>query len=195
MLGVLDKAILRLGDNSTVNFERTVIFLTSNLGALEMSRETQPEFGFRGMVPVDTAAVTRKLETIALNAAKRKFSPEFLNRIDVVSTYRMLDSRALAEILDLQIADLQRHIIQRLGPRGFRMDLSTGTREFLLRKGISRQYGARELKRTLHRNLTQPLAALLARGEIEPGGTVRVEVNKRGDALALRPDGRALKSA
>jgi ATP-dependent Clp protease ATP-binding subunit ClpA len=107
----------------------------------------------------------------------------------------MLDSDALAEILDQQIADLQRHIINRLGPRAFRVDLSAGTREFLLRKGTSREYGARELKRTLHRSLTQPLAGLVARGEIEPGGTVRIEVNKRGDSLALRSYGRELKSA
>jgi ATP-dependent Clp protease ATP-binding subunit ClpA len=195
LLGILDKATLRLGDNSTVNFERAVIFLTSNLGAGEMSREMHPDFGFRGMVPVNSAAVARKLEAISTNAAKRKFSPEFLNRIDVVSTYRMLDSDALAEILDQQIADLQRHIINRLGPRAFRVDLSAGTREFLLRKGTSREYGARELKRTLHRSLTQPLAGLVARGEIEPGGTVRIEVNKRGDSLALRSYGRELKSA
>lgn len=186
LLGILDKAVLRLGDNTTVNFERTLIFLTSNLGAGEMTRELHPDFGFRGMVPVDTTAANRKLESIAVAAAKRKFSPEFLNRVDVISTYRPLSQEALGVILDLQLSELQEHIDERLGERAFAVDLTPETREFLLRKGTSREYGARELKRTLHRSLTQPLASMVARGEIEPGGRIRVEVNKKSNSLALK---------
>ena len=186
LLGVLDKAILRLGDNTSVNLERTLIFLTSNLGAGEMRRELHPDFGFGGVAPADPAIAHRKIDRIAVAAAKRKFSPEFINRIDAISTYRPLGAAAVAEILELQLADLQRHIDSRLGARAFELDVSEETRAFLLRKGVSPEYGARELKRTLYRAVTQPLAAMITRGEVEPGGRVRVEWDKKEDSLLLK---------
>ncbi len=185
LLGILDKAILRLGDNTTVSFERTLIFMTSNVGAREMDREMNVRFGFRGMVPVEKGGSERRLEKIAVAAAKRRFSPEFLNRIDAMSTYRALTAEALANILDLQFIALQRHLDARLGARTFGIQMSQESKALLLRKGTSLEYGARELKRTMHRCLTQPLAAMLAAGEIEPGAKVRVVMNKNDDSLAL----------
>jgi len=185
LLGVLDKAALRLGDNTTVNFERSLIFLTSNLGSRDMLRAIQPDFGFQAAGPMALPGLPKKLQGIGLAAVKRKFSPEFVNRIDVVVTYQPLDAGALEEILEQQLAQLQEHIINRLGPRGFRLALTAESRRLLLRLGTSPQYGARELKRTLHRHLTQQLAALLAAGEIEPGSDVRVDINEDGDGLAI----------
>ena len=96
LLGVLDKAVLRLGDNTTVNFERTMIFLTSNLGAEAMRKELAPDFGFEAVVCGAEAATgpasRRRLEAIGMNAVKRKFSPEFVNRIDAVITYHPLEA-------------------------------------------------------------------------------------------------------
>ena len=186
LLGVLDKAILRLGDNTTVNFEKTLIFLTSNLGAQSMKKEISPDFGFEALVPRERANLTDKLQQIGLAAVRRKFSPEFVNRIDAVVTYQPLCATALTAILEQQLVDLQRHIINRLGPRAFGLDINRATRQFLLRKGTSQEYGARELKRTLHRNLTQPLAALVASGQIPPGCLVRVEVGDDKEHLVLR---------
>ncbi|HLJ45727.1 MAG TPA: AAA family ATPase [Bryobacteraceae bacterium] len=177
LLGVLDKATLRLGDNSVVNFEKSVIFLTSNLGARSMERVLRPNFGFETLVPRDVKDGGPKIESIALKAVRRRFSPEFVNRIDAVVTYQPLTAESLALILDQQLRDLQEHIIARLGDRSFHLEVPTRTRRFLLKRGASIEYGARELKRTIHRELLQPLARMVANHEIHPGETVRVETN------------------
>jgi ATP-dependent Clp protease ATP-binding subunit ClpA len=185
LLSVLDKATLRLGDNTTVNFERTMIFLTSNLGTQAMRKEIRPDFGFESLLPPQRRDVARKLESIGKNAVRRKFSPEFVNRIDAVITYLPLDNTSLAAIVDQQIADLERHIQVRLMDRAFELEVSDEARRFLLEKGTSEEYGARELKRTILRKLTQPLAAMLTEGLIEPGDVVRAELSGDGEWLSL----------
>jgi ATP-dependent Clp protease ATP-binding subunit ClpA len=178
LLGVLDKATLRMGDNTTVNFERTLIFMTSNIGTRELRKEIGPDFGFEAMTPAPSAAALEKsggkLDRIGAGAVRRKFPPEFVNRIDAVITYRPLGADELVQILDQQLAALERHIDKRLGDRAFSIDVDESARKFLLAKGTSIEYGARELKRTILRSLTQPLAALIANDEIEPGALVYV---------------------
>jgi len=187
LLGVLDRATLRLGDNTSVNFENSLIFLTSNLGAREMMKELHPEFGFEAAVArTDRSDVFNKLESIALGSVRRKFSPEFVNRIDAVITYQPLDHESLATILDQQITELQRHVNTRLGDRYFNIEVPFESRQFLLRKGTSPEYGARELKRTIHRHLTQPLATKVASGQIEPGARVRIEPAEDKESLVIR---------
>src|SRR6266704_1999589 len=185
LLGLLDKALLRLGDNTTVNFEKSLIFFTSNLGAREMMREMHPGIGFHTHSPRDRADLTGKLESIALAAVRTRFSPEFVNRIDAVVTYQPLDTEALGTILDQHIDELQRHVNSRLGERCFTLEVSPECRQFLLRKGTSDEYGARELKRTLHRQLTQPLATLVARGQVEPGAHVHVDLRDDQESLNI----------
>jgi ATP-dependent Clp protease ATP-binding subunit ClpA len=180
LLGVLDKALLRLGDNTSVNFERSMIFLTSNLGAGAMRKELIPDFGFRIAVP---GVHARKLDGIGLSAVKRRFSPEFVNRIDVVITYRPLDAEALEAILDQQLAALDHHVRDRLDDRMFEIEVEPAARQFLLEKGTSAEYGARELKRTILRYLTQPLAGLVERGAVDGGGLVRVDYTPGDSAL------------
>jgi len=184
LLGVLDKAVLRLGDNTQVNFERTLIFMTSNLGASAMRREMNPDFGFATLVPAERRGLAKKLEGIGMGAVRRKFSPEFVNRIDAMLTYQPLKPEALRKILDQHIEELERHIEKRLMDRAFEVEVGKAAREFLLAKGTSNEFGARELKRTILRQLTQPLAAMVANGEIEPGATVRVEVVEGGLRMA-----------
>jgi ATP-dependent Clp protease ATP-binding subunit ClpA len=185
LLGVLDKAVLRLGDNTTVNFERTLIFLTSNLGARQMSKEIHPDFGFEALVPQRRAGLDKKLGSIGMSAVRRKFSPEFVNRIDAVITYQPLDQASLETIVNQQIADLERHIENRLADRTFELEVGKAARQLLLRLGTSDEYGARELKRTILRQLTQPLAAMVANGTIEPGSVVHAEPAQDGERLAL----------
>src|SRR5262245_2395455 len=186
LLGVLDKGLLRLGDNSTVNFEKSLVFLTSNLGAREMMREINPEFGFQSVKAGERADLTNKLQSIALVAVRKRFSPEFVNRIDCVITYQPLTAESLSAILDQQIVDLQNHVNTRLGARSFTLDVPFETRQFLLRKGTSAEYGARELNRTIHRYLTQPLATLVATNQVNAGARVRVDVNEAEDKLNMR---------
>jgi ATP-dependent Clp protease ATP-binding subunit ClpA len=186
LLGVLDKATLRLGDNTVVNFEKTMIFLTSNLGARAMSRELNPDFGFESLVAGPDSGKVLKLQSIGMTALRRNFSPEFVNRIDAVVTYQPLSPEALAAILDQHIQELQQHLDKRLGLSTFRLEVPARARRFLLERGTSILYGARELKRTLQRQLVQPLASLIAAGEINPGTRIRAEVNPRKEKLLLR---------
>jgi CheY-like chemotaxis protein len=186
LLGILDKGILRLGDNTTVNFEKTLIFFTSNLGARRMMKEMRPDFGFQPAAKKERPDLSGRLESIALAAVRKAFSPEFVNRIDAVVMYQPLDAESLATILDQNLEQLQTHVNTRLGARCFTVDVPPESRQFLLREGTSEEYGARELKRTLHRLVTQPLATLVASGQVEPGAEVRFDLSDAGDGLAIR---------
>ncbi|MEO8593119.1 MAG: AAA family ATPase [Candidatus Solibacter sp.] len=180
LLGVLDKGLLRLGDNSTVNFEKSLVFLTSNLGAREMMKEINPEFGFQSVHQGVRPDLTGKLQGIGLNAVRKRFSPEFVNRIDCIITYQPLTAESLSTILDQHIVDLQNHVNTRLGTRSFTLDVPFETRQFLLKTGTSAEYGARELNRTIHRFLTQPLATMVATNQVSPGALVRAELGEDG---------------
>jgi ATP-dependent Clp protease ATP-binding subunit ClpA/ActR/RegA family two-component response regulator len=195
LLGILDKGILRLGDNTTVDFEKSLIFFTSNLGAREMMKEISPNIGFQSATPKSQTDLTTRLESIALGAVRKRFSPEFVNRIDAVVTYNPLDADAIEIILEHDLRALQDHVNLRLGDRYFSIEITQGAKQFLLSKGISREYGARELKRTIHRQLTQPLATMVARGEILPGAQVSVSVNDVSESLSIVCTGGALPVA
>ncbi len=190
LLGVLDKGLLRLGDNTSVNFEKSLVFLTSNLGAREMMKELKPDFGFQAGVGSLTTDVTSKLQNIALVAVRKKFSPEFVNRIDCVITYQPLTAESLSQIVDHQITALQTHVNTRLGTRCFQIEVPFETRQWFIEKGTSSEYGARELNRTIHRNLTQPLATMVAMGQIDTGARVRVEITPDREKLVIRAAGR-----
>ncbi|MGC4048439.1 MAG: AAA family ATPase [Paludibaculum sp.] len=193
LLGVLDKAVLKLGDNTTVNFERSLIFMTSNLGAREMMSELHDRFGLASALP--SAADTRVLRGISLGAVRRRFSPEFVNRVDVMLTYRPLDREATERILDLQLEALERHISVRLGPAAFQLELTSGAREFLIERGTSAEYGARELKRAIHRHLIQPMARLVLDRAVDAGDTLSIDLVEAGDALRFMSNSRSARAA
>lgn len=185
LLGVMDKATLQTGDNTSVDFQKSLIFLTSNLGAREMQHEMHPSFGFdKGARPADVD-LTGKLESIAMASVRKRFAPEFVNRIDAVLTYQPLSSGSLSRILNLQIDELRRHVKTKLGPRSFDVDVTPQAAEYLLTRGTSEEYGARELKRTVYRELTQPLATLVAQNQIPPRGVVCVGVDDSGGKLTM----------
>lgn len=164
LLGVLDKGTLKLGDNTSVNFEKSLVFLTSNLGAREMKSGMSQE----------------EIQRVGMAAVRGYFSPEFVNRLDEVIGYARLSPEALSAILDQQLAGLQAHINRRLGVRGFRLATTKAARNWLLVEGTSEEWGARELKRVILRNLTQPLARLVAGEAVEPGSRVVVDRGKVG---------------
>src|ERR1700680_2269415 len=133
LLGVLDKGLLRLGDNSTVNFEKSLVFLASNLGAREMLREINPEFGFQSVKGAPRSDLTSKLQNIALVAVRKRFSPEFVNRIDCIITYQPLTAESLSAIVDHQILDLQNHVNTRLANRCFTIEVPFETRQWFIK--------------------------------------------------------------
>lgn len=186
LLGVLDKAVLRLGDNNQVSFERSMIFLTSNVGADKMSRHLGQAFGFAQAAPAPAESAGRQLEAIAMDAVRRKFTPEFINRIDSLVTYRPLGAAALEQILDLELDAIQQHITRRLGDQACRVIVPKRARRAILERGTSPHYGARELKRLLHRCLLQPLGALIADRGVPPGRTLTLCVEGGGFRLDSR---------
>jgi CheY-like chemotaxis protein len=186
LLGVLDRARLTLGDGSEVDFSRTLIFLTSNLGAREMMDALQPRMGFERAAVPDPAGLRERLERVGMQAVRKFFSPEFVNRIDRVVTYRPLDTSSIVAILDQHVNELRQHVHSRLGHRSFDIELEPAARYFIIEHGASLEYGARELKRVIHRHLMQPMAARVAQGSVPPGSVVHVDLNEEGDGLTLR---------
>lgn len=175
LLGILDKATLKLGDNRAVDFTNTFIFMTSNLGAREMQSELDGAYGFNS----DTApaATTQlKLDAIAIAAVKKRFTPEFVNRIDVQAVYHTLTHDNLRVILDQILEALQQRLIMSKGPKAFVLDVEDDAKELLLSKGISKLYGARSLKRAVEVNLSSPMIALMRSGDLDNTDVVRVSV-------------------
>lgn len=183
LLGILDKASLTLGDNRHVNFSRCMIFLTSNLGAGEMQALMQPAFGFApagaaGAAVSANHSVLRRLEAAAVAAAKRKFSPEFFNRLDHLVVFQPLDGAQLEQVLDLELDAVRERLAHsaadnRQQPVQFRC--TQAARAALLREGADVKFGARHLKRAIERLLVAPLASLLATHQI--GATDRLVVD------------------
>jgi ATP-dependent Clp protease ATP-binding subunit ClpA len=174
LLGVLDKATLRLGDNSQVDFSNTLIFATSNIGAAELNRAANPNLGF---IPPTPSAV--KGARMVKRAAEKFFSPEFLNRCDNIVTFEHLSREMASQILDQQLAALKAHLESRRV--SIHLSISKTAKEFLLNEGFSLRYGARELRRIVQRKVLQPVAAGLIRGEWQSGAKIRVR--QRGGDL------------
>ncbi len=185
LLGILDKATLTLGDNRRVDFSRTVVIMTSNLGAREMSDMISGGIGFApaksGKNPDDNEIDTKIYRT-ALEAAKRKFSPEFMNRIDKVVVFRSLKEHHLRQILDIELGSVQERITESAGTK-FIFDCTSAAKEFLLGEGIDLKYGARHLKRAIERFLVYPLSNLVATQQVETGDLVTVDFDAEQNKL------------
>lgn len=187
LLGVLDKGILTLGDNEKVDFSRTVVVMTSNLGAVEMGRLISGPIGFvapaHGAPRVDT--IHAEIHRVAVEAAKRRFSPEFMNRIDRVLVFRALAENDLQQVLDIELNQVRRRIMASQGENKFVLGCTREAKDFLMREGMDTQYGARHLKRAIEHHLVIPLSSLIASGQIASGDEVVVDCLAHSDALAF----------
>jgi ATP-dependent Clp protease ATP-binding subunit ClpA len=187
LLGILDKATLTLGDNRRVDFSRTVVIMTSNLGAREMSDMISGGIGFAptktGKTQEDNE-IDAKIYRTALEAAKRKFSPEFMNRIDKVVVFRSLKEHHLREILNIELRSVQDRITESAGTK-FIFECNTEAKEFLLSEGIDLKYGARHLKRAIERFLVYPLSNLVATQQVETGDFVMVDFDDEAGRLTF----------
>ncbi|MDE3136832.1 MAG: ATP-dependent Clp protease ATP-binding subunit [Acidobacteriota bacterium] len=183
LLGILDKATLTLGDNRRVDLSDSLIFLTSNLGSAEIDGMIQKRLGFAPRNEA-TSVLDRKIESAAVEAARRKFSPEFMNRIDKVVVFRPLLPEQLERILDLELGVVQHRLLQTARTR-CTFHLDSQARGFLLREGTDLRYGARHLKRAIDRHLVCPLANLIASEQVAQSDLVSVEYDERGGRLAF----------
>jgi ATP-dependent Clp protease ATP-binding subunit ClpB len=182
LLGILDKGTLTLGDNRRVDFSRAMIFMTSNLGATEMNSIIRPKLGF-GAGEMERRrsggeledGLQSKINRAGLEAARRKFTPEFMNRLDRVVVFRPLGAADLKKILNIELNMLQERIFNSAQTTPFVFSLTEPAKDFLLREGTDVKYGARHLKRTIERSLVHPLSNLIASGQIRNGDLIQVD--------------------
>ena len=175
LLGILDKATLTLGDNRQVDFSRTIIFMTSNLGAREMSSLAGPRLGFTFGSGTDTD-FGEKVERAGIEAVRRRFSPEFINRLDKVVVFHHLGDAELRQILELELHSLSSRWRAAAEPSAaLSIELSESAKAFLLEEGTDQRYGARHLKRAIERSLVYPMSNLVATEQVRGGDSVRVD--------------------
>jgi len=185
LLGILDKATLTLGDNRRVDLSQTMIFLTSNLGGSEITELLTGKLGFAPTNAADTPArLEQKIERTAAEAAKRKFSPEFMNRLDKVIVFHPLRETQLEQILDIELSMVQQRVLETANGK-FLFRVTHPAREFLLKEGTDLKYGARHLKRAIERHLVYPLASLLATDQIHLGDVLSIDWDAAGNCLVF----------
>src|ERR1700736_6363500 len=186
LLGILDKGTLTLGDNHKVDFSSSMVFLTSNLGAAEMSSLVSPRLGFQAP-SLDGAGCNGKLSarisSAGIAAARRKFTPEFINRLDKMVVFKSLGNEELRRIVDIELEMVQQRIQTAAASEPFVVNVTDTAREFLLMEGTDFRYGARHLKRAIERLLVHPLSNLMASGQIDRGDRIRVSHSEGSASL------------
>lgn len=191
LLGILDKAILTLGDNQRVDFSKTLIFMTSNLGGGEMMKLLRPAFGLAAGELERASAVklgekdSERISRIGTEAARRTFDPEFMNRIDEVVVFKPLGPSELRKVLNLELDLLQRRIFDSSTVIPFKFFVSRQAKNFLLYTGTSMEYGARHLKRAINRELVQPLSNLIATQQVQGGDFINIGFDSRANRLTF----------
>jgi ATP-dependent Clp protease ATP-binding subunit ClpB len=177
LLGILDKATLTLGDNRRVDLSQCLIVMTSNLGAGEMNDLMNGGLGFGNSPKLQTIdpRLDDKITRTAQEAARRKFSPEFMNRIDKIVVFKTLKPEHLEQILEIELGMVQQRILQATGNNQFVFSCTQKVKRFLLDEGTDPKYGARHLKRAIEKNIVFPLANLVATGQIKLGDFIRID--------------------
>ncbi len=176
LLGILDKATLTLGDNRRVDLSSCIIIMTSNLGAVEMNGLVDGGLGFAPKAVQVDNSLDEKINRSAVDAARRKFAPEFMNRIDKVVVFKTLRSEHLQQILEIELGMVQQRVLMAAGANQFVFNCTPQVKNFLLAEGTDPKYGARHLKRAIERHLVFPLANLVATGQVKLGDFIRVDL-------------------
>ncbi len=188
LLGMLDKATLTLGDNRKVDLSQSVIFLTSNLGGGEIAELMQGGMGFVQPTDKPIIGLDEKVERTAVEAARRKFSPEFMNRLDKVVVFHSLKREQLQEVLDIELGQVQQRVLDTAKGQ-FLFRVTEAGRDFLLQEGTDQRYGARHLKRAIERHVVYPLANLLATDQVSLGDLVRIDWDESHKQLTFVREG------
>jgi ATP-dependent Clp protease ATP-binding subunit ClpB len=191
LLGILDKATLTLGDNRRVDLSQTVIFLTSNLGGGEITDLMNGGMGFVQPTDKPATGLNEKIERTAVEAARRKFSPEFMNRLDKVVVFHPLGKEQLEQVLEIELEQVQKRVLQTAKGQ-FLFRVTAPGREFLLQEGTDQRYGARHLKRSIERHVVYPLANLLATDQVQLGDLVCIDWNSEQNRLTFVREGENL---
>ncbi len=172
------------GQGRTVDFQNTVVIMTSNVGT--SFTQQGGAIGFRTGDQGDEKVVTDEKVREEL---KRTFRPEFLNRVDEIIVFHDLSLDHIRQIVDLQMRDIQ----VRLSEHGVSIDLTDGARDWLADEGYDPKFGARPLRRTLQREVETPLSKKILAGELEAGATVLVDADSE-QGIKFETKGRGQKS-
>jgi ATP-dependent Clp protease ATP-binding subunit ClpA len=199
LLGILDKATLTLGDNRRVDFGKAMIFMTSNLGASEMNALLSPRLGFNALRKEEASkpstlneAMNAKISRTGIDAARRKFTPEFMNRLDKVVVFRPLGEEELRRILDIELGMVQGRVLKNVAETPFVFTATPAAKDYLLSEGTDAKYGARHLKRAIERLVVQPMSNLIATDQIRRGDWVRIDFDIASSAITFYKDAEGL---
>jgi ATP-dependent Clp protease ATP-binding subunit ClpB len=203
LLGILDKAVLTLGDNRKVDFAHCMIFMTSNLGANEMASLTTPRLGFQSLQGANgdkpseetTDKLNQKLSRTGVEAARRKFTPEFMNRIDKVVVFKPLGRTQLRRVLDIELGQVQQRVLHSSADKSFVFTATAASKDFLLTEGTDLKYGARHLKRAIERLLVQPLSNLIATDQVMSGDWIQIDFDGENSRLVFTKEAEGLEVA
>jgi ATP-dependent Clp protease ATP-binding subunit ClpB len=186
LLGILDKATLTLGDNRRVDLSQCIIIMTSNLGAGEMTHLVEGGLGFAPKIQMVDQGLDDKIDRTATEAARRKFTPEFMNRIDKVVVFKTLRPEHLQQILEIELGMVQQRVLTASAANQFVFSCTEKVKSYLLHEGTDPRYGARHLKRAIERHLVFPMANLVATNQIRLGDFIRVDLNAEGSLTFVK---------
>lgn len=164
LLQILEEGSVTDSLGRKINFRNTIIILTSNVGAASAKRQSTMGFGAMASDKADYAAMREKI----LEEARKQFRPEFLNRFDEISVFRMLERDDLEHIVQLEADKL----ISRLKAKDIALSLSPEALSLIIKNGYDPQYGARPMRRAIERLLEDPLAEALLRGDVKAGDKI-----------------------
>ncbi len=193
LLGMLDRATLTLGDNHRVDLSQTVIFMTSNLGGAEITELMHGWMGFIQPEDMPMTGLDEKVARTAVEAARRNFSPEFMNRLDKIVMFHPLNREQLAEVLEIELGQVRKRVLETLNGQ-FVFRVTDAGREFLLHEGTDQRYGARHLKRAIEQQVVFPLANLLATGQVRAGDMLCIDWDPRLGGMAFWKEDEASRS-
>ncbi len=177
LLQILDEGSIHDSHGNRIAFNNALIILTSNVGSVELERQSHP----LGFVSEDESRRNEALKHVALRALERRFPPEFLNRLDEVIVFRELTREDLLKILDI----LLQEVLERLRRVGIALKMAPEVKEFLVDRGYSPRYGARPLKRTVKQYVETPLSEGLLQGHFGRGARLRAGL--RGEEIVFEP--------
>jgi ATP-dependent Clp protease ATP-binding subunit ClpC len=177
LLQILEEGMITDSFGRKIDFRNTIIIMTSNAGASSIKRQTSLGFGAMSEEDADFEGMKEKI----LEASKKEFKPEFLNRLDDMVVFKMLEKDSLSSIVDLEVKKL----LVRLKEKEIELELEASARDFLIKEGYDPNFGARPMRRAVERHLEDSLAESLLRGEIKAGDLVTVRHDGESKLLSF----------
>ena len=175
LLQVLDEGCLTDSLGRKVDFKNTIIIMTSNIGSREL-KDFGAGIGFNAVVTKQSS------EAVVRKALNKKFSPEFLNRVDDIIMFNSLNKDNILSIIDIELAKF----VRRVEELGFKLEITPAAKLFVADKGYDSQYGARPLNRAIQTHIEDPLSELLLQGDAKPGQTLVIDVDNDKITASLK---------